>query len=94
MRARILGLRCAEIGRLAERKDCLSPARQEWIQAQLFCRLYQALYTRMDGDGVRMRHWLWRRHPVLQAQPALLMIDAGELARVVRCLEEFPSIQI
>ncbi len=92
--ARILELRCADIGRLAVDRECLEPGSRAWAQAQSFCRMYQALYTQMDGDGVRMRHWLWRRHPVLDAQPLLLMVDRGGLARVVQCLEEFSSIQI
>ena len=85
--ARILHLQCGDIGALASAKCCLEPGSQAWMQAQMLVRLYQALYTRENGDGVAMRHWLRVDHPELGGVPHRLIVDHDRLSAVVDYLE-------
>jgi hypothetical protein len=85
--ARILGLQCPQIGRLASGREQLEPGTAAWRQAGLLLRGYQALYRLTGGDGVAMRHWLRVRQAALEGTPHLLMVDAGRLAEVVAHLE-------
>lgn len=86
--ARILGVKCADIGQLTSGRRCLEPGSMAWRQACLLLRLYQALFSLSGGDGVAMRHWLRVRHRGLGGSPHLLMVDDGRLADVVACLEQ------
>jgi hypothetical protein len=74
--ARILLLKCGDIGRLAAARQSLEPATPAWKQALLLVRCYRALYVIKDGDGVAMR-----------GVPHLLIVDDGRLADVVTFLE-------
>lgn len=85
--ARILGVQCPEIGRLASGRQVLVPGTAAWQRAGLLVRTYQALYRRHDGKGVEMRHWLHVHQPGLCDTPFLAMIDRGRLADVLACLE-------
>ena len=85
--ARVLQLQCSDIGELSAAQRCLDPGSPSWDQAQLFVRFYQLLYGRMNADGVAMRHWLRKHHPVLGNTPHLLIVDEGRLAEVVSHLE-------
>ncbi len=85
--ARVLKVHCGDIGELASGKRCLEPDTEPWQQAQLFVRFYQALYRSKDGDGVGMRHWLRIENKDLNGVPHLIVVDDGELARVVEYLE-------
>jgi hypothetical protein len=85
--ARILGVKCADIGQLASGGRCLQPGTMAWQQACLFVRLYQALFARTAGDGVAMRHWLRTSSRELCGIPHLLIVDEGRLADVVAHLE-------
>ena len=85
--ARILRLRCGDIGRLAAAQQNLEPATPAWEQALLLVRCYRALYVVQHGDGVAMRHWLRVPDATLGGVPHLLMVDDGRLADVVACLE-------
>jgi hypothetical protein len=85
--ARILQLKCGDIGRLSTAQNCLAPASPAWEQAQLLVRCYRALYVYLDGDGVAMRHWLRVPQAALGGVPHLLIVDEGRLADVVACLE-------
>jgi hypothetical protein len=53
--ARILHLRCSDIGELASAQRFLGPGTVAWEQALLLLRFYRALYARTNGDGVAMR---------------------------------------
>lgn len=85
--ARVLALRCADIGGLASGRRDLEPDTVAWRQARLFVRMYRALYVRLGGDGAAMHHWLRIPQAACGGVPHLLMIDEGRLADVVRCLE-------
>jgi hypothetical protein len=86
--ARVLHLRCGDIGELASASRCLEPETEAWEQALLFVRFYRALYTSMDGDGVAMRHWLRVEHAALGGIPHLLIVDEDRLQEVVMYLEQ------
>ncbi|MGB5474027.1 MAG: hypothetical protein WBQ78_11175 [Gammaproteobacteria bacterium] len=86
--ARILCIKCKDIGQLASGRRCLEPGSEPWRQARRLVRLYQALYDRQNGNGAAMCHWLRVPQPVLGGVPHLLMVDDGRLADVVHCLEE------
>ncbi len=85
--ARVLHLKCADIGELAAARWCLEPGTEAWQQALLFVRFYQALFVSMQGDGVAMRHWLRVEHAGLGGVPHLLIVDADRLQEVVTYLE-------
>jgi len=85
--ARVLRLKCGDVGRLAAAQQCLEPATPAWEQAQLLLRCYRALYVARQGDGVAMRHWLRVPDRALGGVPHLLIVDDGRLADVVDCLE-------
>jgi len=85
--ARVLRLKCGDIGRLASARQCLEPATPAWEQAQLLVRCYRALYVVHHGDGVAMRHWLRITEDTLDGVPHLLIVDDDRLADVVACLE-------
>jgi len=87
--ARVLRLKCGDIGELASARRCLEPDTQAWEQALLFVRFYRALYTKMDGDGVAMRHWLRVEDEALGGVPHLLIVDADRLQEVVIYLERY-----
>ena len=86
--ARVLHLKCGDIGELASARHCLEPDTEAWQQALLFVRLYRALYASMDGDGVAMRHWLRVEHAALGGVPHRLIVDEDRLQEVVMYLEQ------
>lgn len=85
--ARILRLKCGDIGRLAAAQQCLEPATPAWERARLLVRCYRALYIVQQGNAVAMRHWLHVPDAALGGVPHLLIVDDGRLADVVACLE-------
>jgi len=85
--ARVLHLKCADIGELSAARWCLEPGTDAWEQALLFVRFYQALFVSMQGDGVAMRHWLRVEHAGLGGVPHFLIVDADRLQEVVTYLE-------
>ena len=85
--ARVLGIKCGDIGRLASGRENLQPDTDAWLQAGQFVYFYQLLYRRMAGDGVAMRHWLRIEDRQLAGVPHRLMIDEGRLPEVVDFLE-------
>lgn len=89
--ARILCIKCGDVGQLASGRRCLVPDTVAWRQARLLVRLYRALYARHDGNGAAMCHWLRVSQPVLDGMPHLLMVDEGRLEDVVHCLEQAPA---
>lgn len=89
--ARVLHVRCGDIGALAGARRSLEPDTRAWEQALLFVRFYRALYSRMGGDGVAMRHWLRVEDQALGGVPHLLIVDVNRLPDVVENLETFIS---
>jgi hypothetical protein len=85
--ARVLHLRCGDIGELAAAQRLLEPGTVAWEQALLLLRFYRALYAKTNGDGVAMRHWLRVEHKDLGGVPHLLIVDNDRLSAVVTYLE-------
>lgn len=85
--ARVLHLKCGDIGELGSGQRCLEPGTAAWEQALLFIRFYRALYTALQGDGVAMRHWLRVEHEILGGIPHRLIVDEDRLPEVVMYLE-------
>lgn len=85
--ARVLHLKCGDIGELACARRYLETGTEHWQQALLLVRFYRLLYDRMNGDGVAMRHWLRVKNAGLGGVPHLLIVDDDRLAEVVRFLE-------
>jgi len=86
--ARVLRLKCGDIGRLAAAQQSLEPATPAWEQTLLLVRCYRALYVVQHGNGVAMRHWLRVPDAILCGVPHLLIVDDGRLADVVASLED------
>ena len=82
--ARILGLKCEQIGALANARSLLEPGSLAWVRASDFVRLYQALYRRFGGAETGMCHWLRVVHPALGTTPLLAMVDEGRLDAVLK----------
>ena len=73
--ARILGVTCADVGRLGVARHYLVPETRAWQQALLLRSTYQLLYERLEGNSVAMNHWLRKAHPDMMPTPLLLMVD-------------------
>jgi hypothetical protein len=86
--ARILGLQCADIGALANAQVELDPQQPAGRQAAQFIECYQLLFEHCVGDEACMCHWLRTAHPGLHSTPFLLMVDEGELSRVLAYLRD------
>ena len=84
--ARLLEFKCAAISALYDGKLVLEEGTTAWEQAVLFIRFYQALYDHMEGDGVRMIHWLRAHKRELDNSPFYLMVDEGQLEKVYEYL--------
>jgi len=85
--ARVLGFRCENITALYEGRLVLEPGSAAYTNGVLLVRLYQALYARMGGDGPRMIHWLRADHRNLGKAPFYLLVDEGQVGRLVAHLE-------
>ncbi|MGB5178222.1 MAG: hypothetical protein WBP44_05780 [Gammaproteobacteria bacterium] len=85
--ARVLHMKCGDIGELASARRCLETDTGHWQQALLFVRFYRLLFNRMNGDGVAMRHWLRVENAGLGGVPHRMIVDDDRLAEVVRFLE-------
>ncbi len=90
--ARILNLQCADIAAFSHAQKLLQPDAAEWKRSAQFIRLYQLLYQKTQGDGVKMRHWLRRRHPVFSQTPQLLLVDEDRLLQVLDYLSDAADI--
>ena len=85
--ARVLCLKCGDIGELAAAQRYLVTGTETWDQALLLVRFYRLLYARMSGDGVAMRHWLRVENAALGGVPHLMIVDENRLADVVSYLD-------
>lgn len=84
--ASVLGLQCADIGRMNNIKQFLLPDSIAWKNAILFIRLYQCLYNKYNGNEAAMYHWLRADNKQLAGSPLLLIVDQGKLPVVVEFL--------
>jgi len=78
--ASVLGLQCADIGRMTSIQQFLIPGSSAWEKAVLFIRFYQHLYDQYGGNEVKMVHWLRADLAEFSNSPLLLMVDEGRLA--------------
>ena len=85
--ARVLHMKCGDIGELASARRCLETDTEHWSRALRFVRFYRLLFDSMNGDGVAMRHWLRVENTKLGGVPHLMIVDDDRLAEVVRYLE-------
>lgn len=85
--ARVLHLKCGDIGELASARRSLVTGTESWKQALLLVQFYRLLYDRMNGDGIAMRHWLRVENTALGAVPHLMIVDDDRLMDVVSYLE-------
>jgi len=83
----VLHLQCSDIGSLANGKTVLDEHSESWSHALVFLKLYQALYTHFDGDGVAMCNWLRRDHPELNKTPLLVMVDELRIQDIIKLLD-------
>ncbi len=81
--ARVLHLQCQDIGRLADVKQLLEPDTDAWQQAVIFIRLYQMLFTGMQGEEAAIHHWLRVENKALGGVPLLLIVDEDRLTQVL-----------
>jgi len=78
--ASVLGLQCADIGRMTSVQQFLTPNTHAWEQAMLFIRFYQCLYELHNGNEAAMVHWLKANNSEFNNSPLLLMVDEGKLS--------------
>ena len=57
--ARVLGIKCGDIGQLSSGRQNLQPNTDAWRRATRFVRFYRLLYRYRSGDGVAMRCLLY-----------------------------------
>ena len=91
--ARILQLKCADIGRLANARQDLEPRSPAWQQARLLLQCYASLYQYLQGDSVQMYNWLRRFEPNLSGIPLLLMVDEERLVEVAAYLDSKAGLE-
>ena len=77
--ARVLGLQCADIGRMSSVQQYLVPDSTAWEKAVLFIKFYQCLFYKYNGDGALMVHSLRAEQQELKGSPLLLMVDDDRL---------------
>lgn len=85
--ARVLHIKCEDVGRLADERQNLEPETESWEQAILFVRLYEMLYEYCEGEEAAMHHWLRANNQGLAGEPLLLIVDNNKLQVVLKYLE-------
>lgn len=85
--ARVLGVRCGDIGQLSSGKMYLEPGSNAWHQAEAFAYFYELLDERLQGEEVAMYHWLRAENADLAGVPLLLIIDDYRLEDIIHFLE-------
>lgn len=86
--ARVLHLRCADIGQLVSGKTLLQRETTAWRQACLWVEFYETLSGKLQGDEVAMYHWLRAENSLLGGVPLLLLVDDDRLLELVEFLVE------
>ncbi|MBN4080585.1 hypothetical protein JYT31_02865 [Beggiatoa alba] len=85
--ARVLKIKCAELGQLTSAQVTLQAHSTAWYCAQHFIRFYNLIYDKFDGNAVAMRHWLRSENVKLGGVPLLLIIDHGRLEELIHRIE-------
>jgi len=86
--ARILGLKCPDIGQIACGKEFIQTGTQSWQQALLLIEFNHLLEQLMQGDSVKMYQWIRHHHKIFNATPHAMMIDKYRISEVVRHLKK------
>ncbi len=84
--ARILHLRCADIGELSSAHTNIQSNTEAWFQAIKYVEMYEGLYYLCEGSEIKMNNWLRKKHKYLQAIPLYLMVDEQKINRVIDVL--------
>jgi len=85
--ARVLKLKCADIGQLASVKHFIKQGTVSWEQAVLFIRFYQALYKMHSGNEIAIYNWMRVENQQLNGTPLLLIVDNNCLEYVLSFIE-------
>lgn len=89
--ARVLGVRCDEVGALGRGEWLLRQDTQPWRRARMLVRLFEALFELHRGKESAMHRWLRVQQDSVEGVPLLLMVDHGAIERVVAALELRPA---
>ena len=81
--ARILHLKCSDVGDLADAKTNLTRDSVEWEQAENLMTFYELLFTHCAGDEVCMHNWLRKHNENLNGAPLYIMVDELSIERVI-----------
>jgi len=84
--ARILHLRCADIGALLDAHKNISEDTEAWARAIKYIEMYEALYYLYEGNEIKINNWLRKKHKGLQAIPLYLMVDEQKINQVIDVL--------
>jgi|GEM_PF-635165 len=83
---RILGIKCEDIGRLFEGCLPITQGTTLWQHAVELVELHRLLETYACGDTIQMFHWLRKRRLDLGESPFILIVDQGEIHKVIALL--------
>lgn len=86
--ARILGIKCADVGALNDGRHYIQTGSETGDRARAFVSFYEALFDYHDGDEVAMHNWLRRDNEALNGQPFLLLVDHDRIDAVICYLEK------
>lgn len=84
--ARILGLRCGDIGDFYKANKTLQANSNEWLMAEKYIAIYQGLFVKFQGNDVKINNWLRRNSRRLKGVPLYLMVDEKRLDDVLNVL--------
>ena len=85
--ARILHLRCADIGAISDAHKNIQVSTEAWARAIKYIEMYESLYYLCEGNEIKMNNWLRKKHKHLQAIPLYLMVDEQKINQVIDVLK-------
>lgn len=86
--ARILHIKCKDIGDLVSANKYIPRDSQQWQYAEQFIYVYELLYIYADGDEVKIYNWLRRQQATLGATPLYMMVDEQRIDEVINWLSQ------
>jgi len=84
--ARILHLKCADIGAFSTVHKNIQVNTAAWAWAIKYVEMYEGLYYLCAGNEIKMHNWLRKKHKHLQAIPLYLMVDEQKINQVIDVL--------
>ena len=81
--ARIIHLRCADIGDISSTQKNIQKNSEAWSQAEKYIQMYECLYQKHNGDETRIYNWLRKENNVLDGVPLYLMVDELRIDDVI-----------